>query len=170
VTQDAEKEMREFIAEHWSQLLQRIPDRSEYFEMKQEGISGFCSHDFLPLKWVHSRGGSWFAQEDVLPEGYFSCGVQYRGGSEYLFIFATDNDRRFAFYYQYIVYAAGIVSYPQSSQCLDEALRRWDSGQTVVVLSSPWGWYDPQKRMFDLDDTSEFTRFLSSHGERERPE
>jgi hypothetical protein len=115
---------------------------------------GVCSHpEFADDFYVHSRGGKKLVADANVPSGFQWIGVQNRGGSEYVFAMWRDHERWFWFYDQFVVYYANSsASTERTQRRLSNALERWRSGETTVVYSGPWGWFDPQSGLFDKDD------------------
>lgn len=170
-----EQQFRTFLDEHFPSVVARTPQEAVFGEGMR--WAGFYTHGVEPERWVHSQGGSWFAKAPGVPEGYWACGAQPGGGSEYLFVLAADGGRRFAFYSQYTNYFSESSASTQQTQSeLEQALARWDDGGRVVVYSGPWGWYRPEQDRYSLepdrDDKSEMAkmmRLFKSTGDVHRP-
>ncbi len=174
---DAETHVRGFIDKNWPELYELIPADASFHE--ESRWAAFHTHGLQPEKWVHSRSGKWFAADESVPDGYFACGLQNGGGSEYLFVLWEKDGRRFAFYEQYVVYMVKEgASVEKTAVALKEAMNAWEQGGDIVVFSGPWGWFNPDENRFELDSMNEASdgemgkimEHLSERGEAQRPD
>ncbi len=168
-------EIGRFIRLHWPVLTARLPEKFSFFQGKADGVvEGFCAPELWPNRWIHSRGGSLFASDQTVPERYSACGIQGRGGSEYVFAFWREGARRFSFYDQYVVHGLKeAASCQKTAERLEAALVRWKRGDPLVVFSGPWGWFDPVTGDFERDHQvlpGEFGKFYQELVARSRAE
>jgi serine/threonine protein phosphatase PrpC len=139
----------DFIARHWPELLARVPEGAAQAPMTWPGEAVCTRLDAWDPEWVHSRGGRAFVLDPRVPDGFFACGLQYRG-SEYLFAMWREGARRFAFHDQYLQ-SMGADAKALVARRLRSALQLWDAGEELFVFSGPWGRYRPAQGAFGHD-------------------